>query len=168
MVILYVTMIGGCSLFLLVTVISDVIVAFSILIQVEASAGTAFYNINTELVYLCIQAGLTVLYTILVAHRLLRMRKIAQAVAHLDTDIYNTIIIMIVESAVPYSIFTVVFILSFALHYDALCTICFLSCSQLQVCNNTQIANVSDVTLCLGHCTIVHHHSRCNRASSYT
>lgn len=108
--------------------------ALSILIQVEASIGTTFYNINTELAYLCIQVGITVIYTALVAYRLLAMRRnMKQVLAQFDCSIYDTILIMVIESAVSYSIFAIIFIVAFALHYNVISTLCFLSIGQLQV-----------------------------------
>ncbi|OAX42360.1 hypothetical protein K503DRAFT_361229 [Rhizopogon vinicolor AM-OR11-026] len=108
-------------------------IALSIVIQVEASAGIAFYNISPELAYLCIQVGLTVLYTVLVAHRLLAMRrKMKGALAQYDSGTYDTIVIMVAESAVAYSIFAITFIVAFALHYNGVTTLCFLSIGQLQ------------------------------------
>jgi hypothetical protein len=108
--------------------------ALSIDIQVKASGGIAFYNIPIELAYLCIQVGLTVIYTILVAYRLLVMRrKMKQATAQIDCSTYNTIVIMVVESAVAYSVFAIIFIVAFALHYNGISTLCFLSIGQLQV-----------------------------------
>jgi len=75
-----------------------------------------------------------VIYTILVAGRLLAMRRnIRQALANYDSSIYDTIVIMVVESAAAYSIFAVIFIVSFALHWDGISTLCFLSVTQLQV-----------------------------------
>jgi hypothetical protein len=108
--------------------------ALSIDIQVKASGGIAFYNIPIELAYLCIQVGLTVIYTILVAYRLLVMRrKMKQATVQIDCSTYNTIVIMVVESAVAYSVFAIIFIVAFALHYNGISTLCFLSIGQLQV-----------------------------------
>ncbi|KAG0699506.1 hypothetical protein DFH29DRAFT_1001928 [Suillus ampliporus] len=108
-------------------------IALSILVQVEASAGTVFYNINTELAYLCIQVGLTVIYTILVANRLLAMRsQMKQVMAQYDPSTYDAIVLMVVESAVPYSIFAITFIVAFALHLNGVTTMCFLSFGQAQ------------------------------------
>lgn len=108
-------------------------IALSIDVQVKASGGTAFYNIPTELAYLCIEVGLTVIYTILVAHRLLVMRRrMKQVMAQFDCSTYDTIVIMVVESAVAYSVFAIIFIVAFALHYNGISTLCFLSMSQLQ------------------------------------
>ncbi|OAX42171.1 hypothetical protein K503DRAFT_766991 [Rhizopogon vinicolor AM-OR11-026] len=108
-------------------------IAVSIFIQVEASKGTPFYNIGPELAYLCISVGFTVIYTVLVAHRLLVMRRNMKRVfAQYDSSTYDAVVIMIVESAAIYSIFAIIFIVAFALHYNSITTICFLSFGKLQ------------------------------------
>jgi len=56
------------------TTIFAAMVAMSILVLAEAN-GAVFYNINTQLAYLCLQVGLTLIYTLLVACRLLVLRK---------------------------------------------------------------------------------------------
>ena len=74
------------------------------------------------------------IYTVLVAGRLLAMRRnVRQALANFDSSTYDTIVIMVVESAAAYSIFAVIFIVSFALHWNSISTLCFLSIGQLQV-----------------------------------
>ncbi|KAG1727024.1 hypothetical protein EDB19DRAFT_1914382 [Suillus lakei] len=108
-------------------------IALSILIQVDACAGVVFYDINTELVYLCIEVGLTVIYTILVVYRLLSMgSKMKEIMAEYDSSLYNTVVLMIVESAMSFTIFAITFIVAFALHLNGLTTMCFLSVSQVQ------------------------------------
>jgi hypothetical protein len=100
----------------------------------EASKGIAFYNIRPELAYLCISVGFNVIYTVLVAHRLLVMRRnMKRVLAQYDCSPYDTVVIMVVESAAVYSIFGILFIVAFALHYNGITTICFLSFGQLQV-----------------------------------
>lgn len=116
MITLYLTMIG-----------------LSIFIQVEASTGVAFYDINIEPAYLGIQVGLNVIYTILVAYRLLDMRrKMREVVEDYDSRLYDTLVLVIVESVMAYTIFAIVFIVSFALHLNGITTICFLSIGQVQ------------------------------------
>ncbi|KAG1727025.1 hypothetical protein EDB19DRAFT_204435 [Suillus lakei] len=108
-------------------------IAMSILVQIQASTGAVLYDIDILLVYLCIEVGLTVIYTILVAHRLLSMRsKMKQAVAQYDSGIYDTVVRMVIESAVLYSVFAVIFIIAFALHFNGVSTLCFLSIGQVQ------------------------------------
>ncbi|KAG2338742.1 hypothetical protein BDR05DRAFT_679031 [Suillus weaverae] len=108
-------------------------IAMSILVQIQASNGAEWYNINIELAYLCIEVGLTVIYTILVAYRLLAMRrKMKQAMAQYDSSSYDVVIRMVIESAVLYSIFAVIFIVAFALHSEGVSTLCFLSVGQVQ------------------------------------
>ncbi|KAG2130881.1 hypothetical protein DEU56DRAFT_914644 [Suillus clintonianus] len=115
------------------TTLYIVMIALSVLIQVEASSGVVFYSIGTELAYLCVQVGFTVIYTVLVAHRLLNMRsQMKQAVAHYDSSLYDTVVLMLIESAMFYSMFAITFIVAFALHLNGITTLCFLSVGQVQ------------------------------------
>ncbi|KAG1736648.1 uncharacterized protein EDB91DRAFT_501020 [Suillus paluster] len=58
--------------------------------------------------------------------------QIKQVMAQYDSNTYNTVILMVVESAIPYSIFAVIFIVAFALHLNGITTVCFLSIGQAQ------------------------------------
>ncbi|KAG2130882.1 hypothetical protein DEU56DRAFT_982003 [Suillus clintonianus] len=108
-------------------------IALSILVQIQASTGAVLYNINILLVYLCLEVGLTVIYTILVANRLLVMRsQMKQAMDQYDSSTYDAVVLMIIESAVLYSAFAMIFIIAFGLHSDGISTLCFLSVSQVQ------------------------------------
>jgi hypothetical protein len=101
---------------------------------VEAGTGAQFYNINTTFIYFAIQVVHTMLYTFLVAKRLLSMRgQMKEALAEYDSSIYDTIIRMVVESAMTYGIFIIVYIVAFAVHSNSLTTLCFLSIVQVQV-----------------------------------
>src|SRR6267154_3148987 len=105
-----------------------------IFILIQASLGVNFYSINTELAYLSIEVGFTVIYTILVTSRLLVMRhQMKQAVAKYDSSTYDTVVLMVVESAMLYTVFASIFIVAFALHSNGISTICFLSISPVQV-----------------------------------
>jgi len=93
-----------------------------------------FYNINTELAYLCIQVALNVIYTVLVVSRLFSMRsELKQVMPDYDSSIYDTVVLMIVESAMAYTILATVFIIAFALHNKGLSTLCFMSIGKVQV-----------------------------------
>ncbi|KAG1730970.1 uncharacterized protein EDB91DRAFT_1349500 [Suillus paluster] len=108
-------------------------IALSIRSLIQASNGALVYSIDFILVYLCIEVGLSVIYTILVANRLLAMRSLMkQVTAQYDSSTYDTIILMVVESAMLYSIFAVIFIVSYALHLNAISTVCYLSICQVQ------------------------------------
>ncbi|KIK42624.1 hypothetical protein CY34DRAFT_83232 [Suillus luteus UH-Slu-Lm8-n1] len=110
-----------------------VMIGLSVYIQVEASTGIAFYDINIEPAYLGIQVGLNVIYTILVAYRLLDMRrKMKELVDQYDSRLYDTLVLIIVESVMAYTIFAIVFIVAFAMHLNGITTICFLSIGQVQ------------------------------------
>ncbi|KAG8220334.1 hypothetical protein J3R82DRAFT_3474 [Butyriboletus roseoflavus] len=106
-------------------------VAMSIIVLAEAS-GTVFYNINYELVYLCLQVGLTIVYTLLVAGRLFSLRnKIGDILGRQYVRPYDTVVIMVVESAALYSVFGIIFIFSFALHSNV-SNLVLLSVSNIQ------------------------------------
>lgn len=121
------------SVMIPMTTLYIAMIAMSVLVQIQASTGAVWYNINVLLVYLCIEVGLTVIYTILVAYRLLSMRsKMKQAMIQYDSSTYDTVVRMVIESAVLYSIFAVLFIVAFALHSDGVSTLCFLSIGQVQ------------------------------------
>lgn len=106
----------------------------SILVLIQSSAGVIWYTINIQLAYLCIEVGLSVIYTILVTNRLLFMRGLMRQVMqeHEYYSIYDTSILMVIESAVLYSVCAIIFIVSFALHSNV-SNLCFLSISHVQV-----------------------------------
>ena len=138
--------------------------------MVQASIGVNYYSINILLVYLCTEVGFTVIYTILVTSRLLVMRhQMKQAVAKYDSSTYDTVVLMVVESAMLYTVFASIFIVAFALHSDSITTICFLSIGQIQV--SMQKIELSASLMLFqkqsGHCPIVHHHLRSTRPGSY-
>jgi hypothetical protein len=105
----------------------------AILVLVESSAGAIFYNINTELAYLSLEVGLTVTYSVLVTSRLLSMRGLMkQIMREYDSSTYDTIVLMVVESAMVYIAYAIVFIVSFGMH-SYVSNLCFLSISHVQV-----------------------------------
>lgn len=107
-------------------------IAMSIIVLIEASTGVVWYNINIELAYLCIEVGLTVIYTILTANRLLVIRnQMKQIMPEYDSSTYDIVVLVVVESAVLYSAFAIIFIVSFALHSNV-SNLCFLSISHVQ------------------------------------
>ncbi|KAG1901930.1 uncharacterized protein F5891DRAFT_1186955 [Suillus fuscotomentosus] len=108
-------------------------IAVAIDVLVQAGTGAPFYTISAAIAYLAFLVANTVLYTILVAKRLLSMRsEMKTALAEYDSSIYDTIILMVVESAVIYSVYVIVFIVAFAMHSDTVSTLCFLSIYQVQ------------------------------------
>ncbi|KAG1767121.1 hypothetical protein EDD22DRAFT_950232 [Suillus occidentalis] len=109
-----------------------VMIAMSIIVLIEASTGIVWYNINIELAYLCIEVGLTVIYTILTANRLLVIRnQMKQIMPEYDSSTYDIVVLVVIESAVLYSVFAIIFIVSFALHSNV-SNLCFLSISHVQ------------------------------------
>ncbi|KAG1739346.1 hypothetical protein EDB19DRAFT_857907 [Suillus lakei] len=108
-------------------------IAAAIVVLVRAGTGAPFYNIDTTLAFLTFQVAHTILYTILVAKRLLSMRdRMKQALTEYDSSTYDTIILMVVESAMAYSVFLIIFIVAFAVHSKSISTLCFLSIVQVQ------------------------------------
>ncbi|KAG2135113.1 hypothetical protein DEU56DRAFT_713544, partial [Suillus clintonianus] len=108
-------------------------IALSIIVLTEASTGVVFYNIVMELAYLCVEVGLTVIYTVLVTNRLLTMRgRMRQVIAQYDSSTYDTIVIMVIESAALYTVFALVFIIAFGMHCNGLTTLSFLSIGKIQ------------------------------------
>ncbi|KAG2127142.1 uncharacterized protein EDB93DRAFT_1070444, partial [Suillus bovinus] len=108
-------------------------IAFSIIVMVEASTGAKFYNIIIELAYLCVEVGLTVIYTILVTNRLFAMRgRMREIIPQYDSSTYNTIALMVVESAGLYTIFAIAFIVAFGMHLIGLTSLCFLAICKIQ------------------------------------
>ncbi|KAG1761251.1 hypothetical protein EDD22DRAFT_954229 [Suillus occidentalis] len=108
-------------------------IAIGVVVLVQAGTGALFYNIKTTLAYLVIQVVHTMLYTILVTTRLLSIRgQMKTAVAGYDSSTYDTIILMIIESAMAYSIFIMIYIVAFAVDSDSISTLCFLSINQVQ------------------------------------
>ncbi|KAG0692947.1 hypothetical protein DFH29DRAFT_1007880 [Suillus ampliporus] len=109
------------------------LIAVALLVLVQAGTGAMYYNINTTLAYLSFQVGINVSYTVLVSIRLLAIRRqMKQAIAEYDSSTYNTIILMVVESAMAYCVYVIIFIVAFALHSDSVSTVCFLSICQVQ------------------------------------
>ncbi|KAG1736575.1 hypothetical protein EDB19DRAFT_1910231 [Suillus lakei] len=115
------------------TIYIAMIKAMSILVLIQSSAGVIWYNINIELAYLCIEVGLSVIYTVLVTNRLLVMRSLMRQVMREPeySSIYDTSILMVIESAMLYSVCAIIFIVSFALHSNV-SNLCFLSISHVQ------------------------------------
>jgi hypothetical protein len=108
-----------------------------IVVVIQANTGVIWYDMNTVLTYLCIEVGFTVVYTILVTKRLLAMRgQMKETMGEYDSSIYNTVVLMVIESAMLYSPFAIIFIVSFALHSDV-ANLCFLSISHIQVSRRT-------------------------------
>ncbi|KAG0695130.1 hypothetical protein DFH29DRAFT_814504, partial [Suillus ampliporus] len=104
----------------------------SILVLIQSSAGAIWYNINTELIYLCIEVGLTVTYSVLVTSRLLAMRGLMKRIMReYDSSTYDTVALMVIESAMLYIAYAIVFIVSFGLHSNV-SNLCFLSISHVQ------------------------------------
>jgi hypothetical protein len=104
---------------------------------VQASTGLVWYNINTVLINLCINVGFTVIYTILVTKRLLAMRWEIKQIMGESSTIYDTITLMIIESAMLYTPFAILFIFVLAFHSN-ISNLCFLAIGHVQVSRRKQ------------------------------
>jgi hypothetical protein len=132
MITLYVAMIGTVHIYQ-VLIITEPWTAMSILVLIQASTGVTWYNIDTVLIYLSIQVGINVIYTILVTNRMVVMRsQMKQIIGEYDSSIYDTVVRMTVESTMLYSVLAVIFLVSFALH-SYVSNLCFLAISHVQV-----------------------------------
>lgn len=108
-------------------------IGLSIIVLFQASTGASFYSITIELAYLCIQVGHTVIYTVLVTSRLFIMReRMKQIMVQYDSSVYDTIALMVIESAAFYSVFAIIFIVAFGRHSDGVTTLCLLSIDKIQ------------------------------------
>jgi hypothetical protein len=80
------------------------------------------------------EIGFTLIYTILVTIRLLIMRsRMKQAVAQYNSSTYDTVVLMLIESAMLYSVFCVALIVSIALNFDGVENLFNLSITSVQV-----------------------------------
>lgn len=103
------------------------------MIQVTTSA--EFFAVDTMLLYLCMELGFTLIYTILVTSRLLVMRcQMKQAVAQYNSSTYDTVVLMLIESATLYSVICVILIVSIVTDCDGLSNLFYLSITNVQVC----------------------------------
>ncbi|KIK35351.1 hypothetical protein CY34DRAFT_96252 [Suillus luteus UH-Slu-Lm8-n1] len=108
-------------------------IVIGVVVLVQAGTGALFYNIKTTVAYLVVQVVHTMLYTILVTQRLFSIRgQMKTAVAGYDSSAYDTIILMVIESAMAYSIFIIIYIVAFVVDSDSVSTLCFLSIIQIQ------------------------------------
>ncbi|KAG2052248.1 hypothetical protein BDR06DRAFT_536373 [Suillus hirtellus] len=79
------------------------------------------------------EIGFTLIYTILVTIRLLIMRsRMKQAVAQYNSSTYDTVVLMLIESAMLYSVFCVALIVSIALNFDGVSNLFNLSITSVQ------------------------------------
>jgi len=131
MIAIFIAMIGAAHYFRMIF-ITESKTAMSILVLYQASTGVTWYNIDTVLIYYSIQVGISVVYTILVTGRLLAMRGEIRRIMGEYSTVYNTVILMIIESTMLYTPFAIIFIFSFAFHSDV-SNLWFLGISHVQV-----------------------------------
>ncbi|KAG2142716.1 hypothetical protein BD769DRAFT_1348516 [Suillus cothurnatus] len=115
-------------------------IGLSITVLYQAGTNGSFYNDPVELAYLCIEVGFTVIYTILVTNRLFVMRgRMKQIMDQYDSSTYDAIALMVIECAALYSVFAVIFIVAFGVHFDGVSTLCFLSIGKIQAIGIAQL-----------------------------
>ncbi|KAJ6463998.1 hypothetical protein C8R45DRAFT_1024848 [Mycena sanguinolenta] len=93
------------------------IISLSITVMIYASNSAVFFNLNVQLSFLVLSCTYNLLFTILVATRLLAARK--QIVSILGPEhaiTYTSITATLVESAALYFIFDLIFVVTFAIH----------------------------------------------------
>ncbi|KIJ34291.1 hypothetical protein M422DRAFT_91024, partial [Sphaerobolus stellatus SS14] len=94
-------------------------IGLSITSMVAASKGAIFTNLPSQLAYLVISVSTNFLYTILVAGRLLVLRRRTIAVMGKDhAKVYVSVAALVVESSALYSCVGVLYVVTFALHSD--------------------------------------------------
>ncbi|KAF8518274.1 hypothetical protein BU17DRAFT_48856 [Hysterangium stoloniferum] len=92
-----------------------------ILTLVTSTKGIEFGFIKYQLGYLIVSVSTTFLYTILIVGRLLLFRRQVVSVFGKDhSSIYVSVATMIVESAAPYSIICMFYVVTFAIHSNAI------------------------------------------------
>ncbi|KAG2070617.1 hypothetical protein BDR04DRAFT_1054042 [Suillus decipiens] len=107
--------------------------AVSVLILIQANHRGIFFKMNTMLLYFCMELGFTLTYTILVTSRLFVMRsQMKQAVVQYNSSTYDTVILMLIESAMLYSVFCVIVIVSIASHSDGVSNLFSISMTSVQ------------------------------------
>jgi len=106
-------------------------IVLSVIVLIQASTGLVWYNIDTVLIYLCIDVGFTLIYTILVTRRLLVMRGQMKRIMGGYSSVYDTVVLMIIESAMLYTPFAILFIFAFAFNSN-ISNLCFLAASHVQ------------------------------------
>ncbi|KAG2739701.1 hypothetical protein P692DRAFT_201899805 [Suillus brevipes Sb2] len=94
----------------------------SILIMIQVTTSVVYFGVDTMLLYFCMELGFTLIYTIPVTSRLLVMRcQMKQAaVAQHNPSAYDTVVIMLIESATLYSVVCVILIVSIVSDCDSL------------------------------------------------
>jgi len=101
----------------LMTAVYLAIVALSIAVMISAENSAIFFNLNTHLSFLVLSCTFNLLFTTLVATRLLmvhnRIKKL-MGVEHATT--YTSVAATLVESASLYFVFDVIFVVTFAIH----------------------------------------------------
>jgi hypothetical protein len=91
----------------------------AILTLVASSHGAVFTSIGFQLAYLVISVSTNFVYTILVAGRLLLLRKrITSTLGKEHAKIYVSIAAMVVESSALYTGFGIIYVVTYALHSD--------------------------------------------------
>ncbi|KAF8518272.1 hypothetical protein BU17DRAFT_48850 [Hysterangium stoloniferum] len=105
---------------LVVLLMSSLLLAniiMAILTLVSSSHGAVFTSIGFQLAFLIISVSTNFIYTILVAGRLLVLRKqITLALGEEHAKVYVSVAAMVVESSALYTVFGIIYVVTYALH----------------------------------------------------
>ncbi|KAJ3731265.1 hypothetical protein DFJ43DRAFT_436833 [Lentinula guzmanii] len=95
------------------------IVGLSTSVMVFAQKQAIFTNLNLQLSFLTLSCTYNILYTALVAAKILSVQqRIKHTLSAEYAQIYTSVVTLIVESAFLYFIFDLLFLISFAIHSD--------------------------------------------------
>ncbi|KAG1750967.1 hypothetical protein EDD22DRAFT_915840 [Suillus occidentalis] len=105
----------------------------SILIMIQVTTSAEFFAVDTMLLYLCMELGFTLIHTILVTSHLLIMRcQMKQAMVQYNSSTYDTVVLMLIESATLHSIICVILIVFIVSDCDGLSNLFYLSITNAQ------------------------------------
>jgi len=107
-------------------------IAMGVLIMIQSFKNAVFTDIIFQLAYLSISVSTNIIYTLLVAGRLLVVRRqMTKALGTEHSKIYTSVASMVVESAALYSIVGVIYIVTFIMHSNVE-NLVFLSINHVQ------------------------------------
>ncbi|KAJ3793905.1 hypothetical protein GGU11DRAFT_360659 [Lentinula aff. detonsa] len=95
------------------------IVGLSMSVMVFAQKQAIFTNLNLQLSFLALSCTYNILYTVLVAAKILSVQqRVKRTLSAEYAQVYTSVVTLIIESAFLYFIFDLLFLISFAIHSD--------------------------------------------------
>ncbi|KAJ4001649.1 hypothetical protein F5050DRAFT_1722237 [Lentinula boryana] len=95
------------------------IVALSMSVMIFAQKQAIFTNLKMQLSFLTLSCTYNILYTVLVAAKILSVQqRVKHSLSAEYAQIYTSVVTLIIESAFLYFIFDLLFLISFAIHSD--------------------------------------------------